>query len=508
MKHATIVIAAFGAMLTACTSGGVHSSLHGGSHPATTPASARPTLTPCLFDLQPGNWQCGSIEVPLDRANPNAGTISIAFYVHPHDDTSTPASEPVFFTPSGPGLSGQWEMGFAAMDTLLAHHDIVAIDPRGTGDSGAIDCPALQDGSNSLDQLKQEEAECGAQLGTAADRYGSGDIAMDLDAVREALGYRQIDYYGDSYGTVPEQAYAVRFQSHLHALVFDAGFPVTDPAHQWFWGLGQPAGMVRAAATICERDPKCRKTATHPEATIRWLLRRVDGAPVQGRAADADGHVRHLVVDQAEVANIIRTYDFNSVYSNPIDLVAASLALQRGDPRPLLRLAANNPLWGLDQGDPKVFSAGDNLATQCNDADFVWNRTDPIDVRRAKYRETVASLPADTFAPFSVQGWLPYGWPDVCVTWPAPNRFEPAVPSGAAFPDVPTLILAGDIDFIIPSDQVRSLKDEFPNATFVVVAGAGHPVTGPAWGHCAAELVAQLFDTLKVGDTSCASTTA
>ena len=60
------------------------------------------------------------------------------------------------------------------------------------------------------------------------------------------------------------------------ALVFDAGFPVTDPAHQWFWGLGLPSGIVRAAATICERDPTCASTDSHPGATIRWLLRRRD----------------------------------------------------------------------------------------------------------------------------------------------------------------------------------------------------------------------------------------
>jgi pimeloyl-ACP methyl ester carboxylesterase len=511
MRRSHILIAALAAATSACTSSSTATDRPSGtvSHPAPS-ASAFPTvaLSPCLSDQRPGNWHCGSIDVPLDRANPDAGTISILFYIHSHDDDSTPASEPVFATPGGPGSSGQDVMGFAAMDTLIAHHDIVAIDPRGTGRSGAIDCADLQDGSNSLDQLKTEAAACGAQLGDAADRYGAGDIAMDVDAVREALGYDQIDYYAFSYGTVPEQAYAVRFPEHLHALVFDAGFAVTDPAHRWFWGLGQPAGIVRAAALICQRDPGCSASDDDPDATIRWLVKQVGDRAVEGRGTDADGQVRDVVVDQTEIANILRTFDFGSTYSNPTDLVAAAAAFRKGDSRPLLDLAAKNPLWGLGGGDPDVFSVGDNMAAQCNDADFVWGRTDPIDLREEKFEAALGALPADTFEPFSVDGWIGYGWPDICIGWPAPNRFEPAVPPAAVFPDVPTLILAGDIDAIVPIEQVQSLKLEFPHATFVVVAGGGHPVTGPAWGHCAAELVAQLFDTLMVSDTSCAGAPA
>src|SRR5206468_604398 len=94
-----------------------------------------------------GDVLCGTVDVPLDRANPGAGTIAVAFYVHPHTDTGAPAAEPVFATPGGPGSGGLDVMEFAlAIDTIAAHHDLVAIDPRGTGRSGAIDCPDLQDG--------------------------------------------------------------------------------------------------------------------------------------------------------------------------------------------------------------------------------------------------------------------------------------------------------------------------------------------------------------------------
>src|SRR5262245_46588869 len=51
-------------------------------------------------------WRCARIDVPFDRANPDAGTIGVAFYVLPHTDTRQPALDPLVYVPGGPGGSG------------------------------------------------------------------------------------------------------------------------------------------------------------------------------------------------------------------------------------------------------------------------------------------------------------------------------------------------------------------------------------------------------------------
>ena len=114
-------------------------------------------------------------------------------------------------------------------------HDLVLIDPRGTGRSGAINCPDLQNGFRNYPAFQTAVESCGRQLGAAADRYGSGDVALDVEDVRKALGYDQIDYYGFSYGPVPEQGYAARFPQHVHAL--DAGLVASDGGQFFYWGL-------------------------------------------------------------------------------------------------------------------------------------------------------------------------------------------------------------------------------------------------------------------------------
>jgi len=468
--------------------------------PATSPAaSGSPAGGPELADCEVfPHVHCGSIDVPLDRAHPNGPTIPISFFFLQHTDE--PAAEPIFALPGGPGASGIDAMGFAmALGTLPAHHDIVAISPRGTGDSGAIDCPDLQDGWDSTRTMNVAVAACGRQLGDASDRYGSGDVALDIEAVRRAFGYGDIDLYGMSYGTVPEQAYVVRFPQHVHAVVFDAGLTVTDPDHVFGWDLGAPAEIVRAVALMCSREPACH--VADPAGTLAWLIGKVGRTPPTGVVGQ-----RKVTVDQVELANLFQMTGTCSVCGDldPAEIVGAADRFRKGNPTPLLRIAADRPMYDFGAGDASQFSLGDNIAAQCNDQDFVWNRDDPIPVRQRKYRAALAAFRnANPFTPFSVGSWVTY-LPEPCMDWPAPERFVPAIPAHASFPDVPTLILAGDADVVVPPVVVRTLRAEFPHAAFVVVAGAGHPVTGPAYGTCGAELVSELFDQLKITDTSCA----
>ena len=173
---------------------------------------------------------------------------------------------------------------------------------------------------------------------------------------------------------------------------------------------------------------------------------------------------------------------------DPAELVNAIAAFRKGNPQPLLAIADDHRPGSGDPGNPSEFSAGATSATACSDQDFVWNRTDPIAVRERKYRAALAALPPNAFAPFSKRSWVTYLY-EGCLMWPAPDRFVPAVPANATFPNLPTLMLVGDSDTAVPREVSETLHAEFPHATFVLVAGAGHPVAGPAWGHCAAELV-------------------
>jgi pimeloyl-ACP methyl ester carboxylesterase len=447
---------------------------------------ARPTATLTVCDDDP-SWLCGSIAVPVDRAHPLGRTLSIGFSVLPHTDQTSAATDAVFASDGGPGNSSTAGKGFFTylLGAITDERDLVLVDNRGTGRSGAIDCPGLQVEPPGHDAFLAAVAACGAQLGGDADRYGAGDIAMDIEAVRKALGYPKITYYGQSYGTVDVSAYAVRYPERLRAVVLDAGLTVNDPAHAWGWGLGVPSGMADAVTLTCQRAPACAAANPDPDAALRRLAAELRKHPVVGTIMDDYGAVRTVRVDESKLISIVESGQL-AIGQIP----AVEKALRTGDPVPLLRLATEAPDRGGDNGDPAQYSAGDNIAAFCNDQNFVFRRSDPISVRQHKYDAALTALPVDAFAPFTKSVWAGWFYDDACVAWPAPDRFVPAVPDGSVVRGVPALILHGDLDTSVARLNSRDLLRIFPGGTYRDVAGAGHPSAG--WSSCSSDL-AQAF---------------
>jgi hypothetical protein len=87
-----------------------------------------------------GSNLCAQAQMPLDYADPTAGTVSVALEKH------AALSEPVgtiFVNPGGPGGSGVDfvdEVAKAFRPAVLEEYDIVGFDPRGVGLSDPVDC--------------------------------------------------------------------------------------------------------------------------------------------------------------------------------------------------------------------------------------------------------------------------------------------------------------------------------------------------------------------------------
>ena len=451
-------------------------------------------LAPCD---DPPDTLCGSIDVPLDRANPGAGTTPIFFSVIPHS-ASGPALGTILGAAGGPGVSSTTEGLFPFLfASLLDKRDLLTIDLRGTGRSAAIDCDSLQHGlTDLLDAIR----ECGAQLGPSWARYGSLDRAEDIEAVRSALGIPKLDFYGDSGGGVDVQTYAALHGDHLRTAILDAPYVHgIDDAFQ----SPVVAATQRAADLICRRSPSCSQEDRKPLKTVRELIAQLRHRPVSGTALDADNQPHDVTVDEGVLVNILAD-DFGG-FLNQGEIGAAARALQHGDPAPLLRLGAEEDFPPLfDSGDPRFFSQGDFLATFCSDGTFPFDLSAGEGVKRAQYDAAVASLRDRTFKPFTADGWLSSFVPlrDECVPLP-PGRQTPFVPLKTRFAKVPTLILTGDLDLRVPSENVRALASRFPKAQLVQAANVGH-VVGPA-DDCTIGIVTRFVQAAAPVDASCAS---
>ena len=390
------------------------------------------------------------------------------FRVFPRTDRSQPALQPVVAAEGGPGYPSidSAESYLFMLGPLRRRHDLIVVDNRGTGRSGAINCPRLQAG---VGVYSREVGRCARRLGRRANAYGTGAAADDLAAVLDKLRVPVVNVYGDSYGTYFAQAFAVRHPERVRAVVLDAAFGVEgfDP-----WIRQESIGLRFAWAEVCRRTVGCNAKAL---ATLgRWAL-RLERRPLVATGRDADGGRHRIRLDGAALGQIAGDGSF--YYTIYRDLLAALRAYGRGDREPMLRLAAEDlPYTG--GGPVRSYSEGAYAAVACHDYPTLWDPAASIPERRAQYRAARALLEPDAYAPFRNDIWLRSLYINQyvtgCIEWPAPRYPDPPVPPGAAYPTMPVLVLDGDLDVITPLGDSAQAASLFPGSTFVIVPNVGH----------------------------------
>ena len=167
-------------------------------------------------------------------------------------------SAPLFLLAGGPGqaASDLYVSYAGAFARVNRNHDIVLLDQRGTGLSEPLFCDYPEDWRETRDELpalKRATLDCLARYGERVRYYTSSVAAQDLERVRAALGYGQIDLYGASYGTRMAELYLRRHAEAVHAVILDG---VTDPEQAI--GPDTPLDGERALDLILER---CRAHA-------------------------------------------------------------------------------------------------------------------------------------------------------------------------------------------------------------------------------------------------------
>jgi pimeloyl-ACP methyl ester carboxylesterase len=463
----------------------------------------------CPAEAQALGATCGYLPVPLFRwidesgveKHKDAPQIKIYFEVYAHSN-SGPAISAIVPNDGGPGDSTsngrvQWLTTFAAN---LDVHDLLLVDNRGTGQSAALDCPGLQHGL--APSLKDAIVQCAAELGNTSSQWGSGNVAFDVDAVRQALGYDLIDYYGGSSGGMDASAYAAWFPQHVRSVILDsANSPATAAPFNDAYNANADPLVVRL---LCQRSPTCQPDHPDPEWELTALIRAVRAHPVEGYAYDASGNLKFVTVDEKVL--VLITNLPNGPWQDTGELLATWRAFRQGDSLPLLRLGAEESFVALgDSGvDPNVYSVGDQYDNQCidYDGDSPYNYQEPLSQRLAAYWRLVKKLPSDFFSPFSISVGTDFDYELTrqCAYWEEPTRHIPLVPKDAVYPDVPVLATVSDMD-LVPIAMVKLAADQFPFSSLVIIPEAFHePVLSNA---CAAGLATNFIETLQLGDTTC-----
>jgi pimeloyl-ACP methyl ester carboxylesterase len=417
-------------------------------------------LAPCQGKDGPTDALCGRVEVFENRVAKSGRTISLKVVVWPALGNN-PKPDPLFFLAGGPGqgaatLARQVRELFRP---IQAERDIVLVDQRGTGESGALECRNDDDRLASIN----EPDEVGlARLKACLEGYDADlrlyttPIAMDdLDDVRAHLGYARINIYGGSYGTRAGLVYLRQHGDRVRSIVLDGVAP-PDMRLPLYVPRDAQRAIDRLVAD-CAADAACAATYPNLGERVRQLFARLQAAPPTLRLVHPrTGVAETVTVDVGLVANLV----FGALYSPLTSSMVPELLVraEQDDFQGMLALAMAN------EGAADNMSLGMQLSVVC--AEDV-PRIAPGEVERASrgslfgQRLLMAHFKACEFWP---RGALPGDYYDPVVS------------------DVPALVLSGDVDPITPPSWGALVSDGLSRATHLTAPFTGHGVVSTGCG--------------------------
>jgi pimeloyl-ACP methyl ester carboxylesterase len=472
------------------------------------------TLTYCNTDY---DGYCGTLKRKLDPTGGVNGNITIGFEYYPRRDQSKPSLGVILPQEGGPGYSstGTRDAYINIFNALRDRRDILIVDKRGTGTSSAIDCPGIQTGDPGDPQLLKD---CGKQLGNKAPLYRTELAVADIVGVMDALQIPEVDFYGDSYGTYVGQTIAARFGNRLRSIVLDSAYPVRPP-DVWFptdWARGRD-GLDR----VCQRSPSCRALGGSSTWRIQALLKYLRQHDITGSAPDTDGDLIETTLNVSQLFLLMTNLGNSPGTYRELD-AAARAFFESHDTLPLLRLSAEYDTPGVT--DAVDFSYGLYQDVVCEEYPLLYDLAASPAKRRQQYAQSLEDAREnrpDLFAPFTIDeameaaaDFTPLA---TCLDWPAPTPAYPqgdALPAHPVFPNVPTLVLSGDIDSVTSVEDANQVTELFANVQHLVVPNLTHVTAwyfsdvgilpdGGDTTHCVADVVRRFVKQLSTGDTSC-----
>ena len=450
---------------------------------AATPAPQGPhvELTACRLKNSGVPARCGVLKVPEDRAHPEKRQIELRIAVVPAL-AREPAPDPLFLLAGGPGQAATDALGplLGAFERVRRTRDLVLVDQRGTGASNPLKCDLHQPDAPLAERLRADAIDvetfkkclAGYQADT---RFYTSAIAMqDLDDVRAALGYAQINLWGGSYGTRASLVYLRDHGEHARTAILDG---VAPP--QLLLPLNFAADAQRSIDLLfsqCDKDAACAKAFPSLPGRFNQLLKDLESKPARTRVQDPlTGAWSDVELTRDAFASGLRGILYQQDLASLVPLMIDRAT--KGDFGPFIAGSA-----ALDNGGPGGMSLGMTFSVVCAE-----------DLRGVTQAQADEEARGTFLGPKSARDFL-----SICSFWP---RGE-APPIAAVKSNVPVLLLSGELDPATPPRWADLAAETLPNSVRFVVPGVGHGATAEG---CVPQLIEQFLDKKdpKKLDASC-----
>ncbi|MEV6393894.1 alpha/beta hydrolase [Streptomyces sp. NPDC051907] len=449
----------------------------GGAPSPSEPPALRLDWSRCI----PGSpYDCATAKVPLDYNDPGGRTIELAVVRRKATDPGRRIGS-LFFNPGGPGGPGSVQMpqNYESFPREVRERfDIVSWDPRGVGNSTAVNCFETPEEAAEwnaghaagfpvgekertvfIAAFKDLVRRCEQRDPQLLRHVSTAETARDLDLLRGAVGDPKLTYLGISYGTILGATYANLFPDKVRALVLDSDWDPqawtnhasdADPRLTSFLRLGSDRS---AAATLDQflalcgaaTTARCAFSAGSPQATrdkFDQLMQRLRKHPVgtstyAGTVADVVNSLYIVHPGWTGLAGRLQDLWQGRVPAPPVFPPPPPV------PNP-------NPYAGVEQG----------AAVLCSDSP---NPRDPGVYHALEEASAVHAGDAGRFWTWAAEG---------CATWPvAANRYRGPWNKPTAHP---ILVVGTRYDPSTPYAAAQAMAEELADARLLTNDGHGH----------------------------------
>lgn len=389
--------------------------------PAPAPPPTESTTCPVAV---PRGTKCGFLLVPERRDAPGK-TIKVGYAVSPSTARAR-KPDPIVYTSGGPGSSSIQLTGF--LRQMFPDRDVITLEQRGSRYSQPrLACPETV--KAMLDRLRAPAADVGRAAATCRTRlqeqgvdlrgYTTKEIAADVGALRQALGYSAWNLFGVSYSTRSMLDAAAADPEGVRSLVLDSFLPESV---DWYGDADRNLADILNALGV--------------RAPFDAMVKRLNARPARVPTTDPQlGTAFTARLTGDDVATIMA----EALHEPTVSAVAPALITALAD--------GNDELLG-----PLADAVGDGLtsyefglyhAVQCQD--------EP------------PHGPSRLFTVTADQA--------VCAAW----RLPASKPVNATT-KAPVLVVGGQYDPTTPSRTSRPAAEKLDKARFVEFAGLGHAV--------------------------------
>ncbi|HEX7115830.1 MAG TPA: alpha/beta fold hydrolase [Steroidobacter sp.] len=444
--------------------------------------SDRQALSTCHLEGLSRPARCGTFHVPENREAPQGRRIAIGVAVVPA--SGSPAlADPIVPLMGGPGEDAISAAGYFAdrLSSLLQDRDLLLIDQRGTGRSGALGCQ-LYDPENPEATLRdffppKAVEKCARELEARADltRYTYLDLAHDIEHVRRALGYGELNLFAASYGTRAAQVFVRAYPRSVRTVFLGSVVPIDVPVPPTFARTTED--VLERTFVACGDDAACRGAFPNLRDEFHQILARLDS-----------GSVRVALPGRAEPVRLYRdrvTEWFRSLLYRPSDAAVLPWTIHRayeGD----WRAIAEGILSGSRARDSAISSGLFFSITCSEDVPFMSEE----DIARAT-RDTVLG------------DYRPRQQIAACCYWPKAELARDY--RSPIRTNIPTMFVSGDTDAGSPLWFTQHVAPGFSNRIEIIMRGRGHT----EWDDCVGRLYERFVrngDTKGLDAQSCKAT--